>query len=1060
MKNILISLTVYLIIAPSIFGQTRKKLPNPINTPTSIEYAPSITADGKTLIYQSDQYGLFINANKKVPKIDADGRSAEMIDEFETSFFGVFEVKIHPSGEYMAPKNIEPINQFANENMTPVMGGPSVSYDGNTLFFFANFGKNGYGREDIYFSTREKNGWGRPENIGSVINTDGYEGFPSVSPDGRRLYFTREVLGKKVNEKQVYRIMVSEKGRNGKWKAPFELPAPVNTNAEKAPRIMADSKTLIFSRIKEGSKSDFDLYKSTQQKDGTWTEPIPLDFINTSKSDLFVSMSPCGDIMYYISNGDIYNTEVPQSLRPIKNAIVQGYVLDSLTQQALPAKLVIKEKASGDILAVLDNNPFDGRFTALIPFGADYEISVNLSEYFTKTIAIASENLKNCDPLLKDILLVKLPTKAEDIATVASNQALKQHESTIAEAKPSLGANEIVNTSETAKVSQNTLPVPTSKNQPIEELELVADTPKSESEKIVKEGVKIVDAKVISQLALILAIVNKETGEFISNASFIFKKENGENKDIKDQKNGSEYFFKVEMGEAFTITINAEGFIPFSAKIPAMTADRKVTIKMAPQQPSYLNINMVDVDTGAPLNGVCVIFSKSKGDSTKLAIIDGKAKILLKINDELLIKGRSGEYSEISQALKVEIPENGSKIYDLDLKLTTNRYMLELEATDIETGKAIPNAVFHVMDSKGTKIFDLLSDINGKIIQKLPKLDKYTVKCLAEGFKESEQQILDLKHNTKVLFKSVANKKRIHELKVLVYDVLTKEEIHPNAIANREIKGKAPFFVSGEENANFEIVLSGDGVKESKYKFAFNDSLINKVSTILYAKRNNFDFYFKALNKKTKDLVSSAKFQIIDPITKQEVQKTSPDGAITANLDVDKTYSFQINAVDFKPLIQQINPTNWVIEQEYERNFYIEPIEKITTVVNPNIVKSETFGDIEKGKSITLKNIYFDQSSPVLRIESYPELDQLIKLLQENPTIKILIKGHTDNAGDYKLNVKLSQERCEAVIAYMVKNKIEKSRLKAEGKGPDEPVSPNTTEESRRKNRRVEFVML
>jgi outer membrane protein OmpA-like peptidoglycan-associated protein len=1040
-----------------IFSQTRKKLPNPINTPTSIEYAPSITADGKTLIYQSDQYGLYVNGNKKVPKIDADGRSAETIDEFETSFFGVYEVKIHPNGEYMPPKNIEPINQFAQENMTPVMGGPSVSYDGNTLFFFANFGKNGYGREDIYFSTREKNGWGRPENIGSIINTDGYEGFPSVSPDGKRLYFTREVLGKKIEGKQVYRIMVSEKARNGKWKAPFELPPPVNTNSEKAPRIMADSKTLIFSRIKSGGKGDFDLYKSTLQNDGSWSNPLPLDFINTSKSDLFVSMSPCGDVMYYVSNGDIFTTEVPQSLRPIKNAIVQGYILDSLTKEPLKAKLVIKEKTTNEILAVLENNPFDGRYTALIPFGADYEISVNLPEYFTKSVEIANESLKNCDPLLNDILLTKLPTKAEEIAQVAANESIKQNEKVVAEAKPVQNSALIVNAN--TKANSNSIPPQDVKGK-IEELELVADTPKSESEKISKQGEKIVDAKVISQLALILAIVNKETGEYISNPNFVFKNENGEIKDIKDQKNGNEYFFKVNNGDAFNITINAPSFIPFSAKIPAIIADRKVTIKLAPQIPSYLNISMIDAETNAPLNGICVIFSKIKGDSTKINVVDGKAKITLLQNDEITVKGYSGEYSEITQDLKIEIPENGSKIYDLDLKLVSNQYILELEATDIETGKPIPNAVFHVLDSKGVKILDLLSDLNGKITKKLPKLDTYTVKCLAEGFKDSEQQILDLKHNTKVLFKSVSNKKRIHELKVLVYDILTKEEIHPNAIANTETKGKAPFFLSGEENAVFAITLTGDGVKESKFKFMFNDTLINKVNTILYAKRSNYDFYFKPFNKKTKDLVATAKIQITDVLSKQEVQKTSPDGVITANLDVDKTYNIIINATDFQPFTQQINATKWVIDQEYERSFYFDPLEKIIPPTNPNIVKSETFGDIEKGKSIALKNIYFDQSSPVLRSESFPELDQLIKLLQENPTLKILIKGHTDNAGDYKLNVKLSQDRCESVIDYLVKNKIEKSRLKAEGKGPDEPISPNTTEESRRKNRRVEFVVL
>ena len=124
------------------------------------------------MVYQSDQFGLFVNSAKKVPKIDAEGKTAVVLDEFETNFFGVYEAKLHPSGTWMPPKQIAAINEYANENMTPVMRGPTISYDGNTLFFFANFGKSGFGREDIYFSERTKSGWTKPENVGSNINTD------------------------------------------------------------------------------------------------------------------------------------------------------------------------------------------------------------------------------------------------------------------------------------------------------------------------------------------------------------------------------------------------------------------------------------------------------------------------------------------------------------------------------------------------------------------------------------------------------------------------------------------------------------------------------------------------------------------------------------------------------------------------------------------------------------------------------------------------------------------------------------------------------------------------
>ena len=122
-------------------------------------------------------------------------------------------------------------------------------------------------------------------------------------------------------------------------------------------------------------------------------------------------------------------------------------------------------------------------------------------------------------------------------------------------------------------------------------------------------------------------------------------------------------------------------------------------------------------------------------------------------------------------------------------------------------------------------------------------------------------------------------------------------------------------------------------------------------------------------------------------------------------------------------------------------------------------VAAKPLGKLEKGKLIALPNIYFDQSSPVLRPESYPELDQLADILKASPALQIEIRGHTDNQGDFDLNVKLSRDRCQAIVDYLVNKGIANNRLKAVGRGPIDPIAPNNNEENRKKNRRVEFVV-
>ena len=118
------------------------------------------------------------------------------------------------------------------------------------------------------------------------------------------------------------------------------------------------------------------------------------------------------------------------------------------------------------------------------------------------------------------------------------------------------------------------------------------------------------------------------------------------------------------------------------------------------------------------------------------------------------------------------------------------------------------------------------------------------------------------------------------------------------------------------------------------------------------------------------------------------------------------------------------------------------------------------FEVIEKGKPVRLEKLYFDQSSPILRPDSRTELDQLYNLLTQHPVLRIEVRGHTDNQGDFDANVRLSRERCQAVVDYLVGKGIASDRLKAVGRGPIDPVAPNNNEENRKKNRRVEFVVM
>jgi OmpA-OmpF porin, OOP family len=120
---------------------------------------------------------------------------------------------------------------------------------------------------------------------------------------------------------------------------------------------------------------------------------------------------------------------------------------------------------------------------------------------------------------------------------------------------------------------------------------------------------------------------------------------------------------------------------------------------------------------------------------------------------------------------------------------------------------------------------------------------------------------------------------------------------------------------------------------------------------------------------------------------------------------------------------------------------------------------ANVFVDLTPNKIIRLDNVYFDQSSYVLRPESYPQLNQLVNTLKTTPALQIEIAGHTDNVGDRRLNQALSENRARVIRHYLTTNGVAETRLRPVGYGDSRPAAPNDSEENKRKNRRVEVVV-
>lgn len=140
----------------------------------------------------------------------------------------------------------------------------------------------------------------------------------------------------------------------------------------------------------------------------------------------------------------------------------------------------------------------------------------------------------------------------------------------------------------------------------------------------------------------------------------------------------------------------------------------------------------------------------------------------------------------------------------------------------------------------------------------------------------------------------------------------------------------------------------------------------------------------------------------------------------------------------------------------------IEKFIDLTQIKEYREIKNDviTIARIEVGVDVPLNNIFFEYAKATLSPDSYPELDRIADTMKENPNLVIEVQGHTDNVGSNESNLKLSQDRAEAVRKYLLSKKIQAARVTSVGYGETKPIASNDTEEGKAQNRRVQLAIV
>jgi outer membrane protein OmpA-like peptidoglycan-associated protein len=223
-----------------------------------------------------------------------------------------------------------------------------------------------------------------------------------------------------------------------------------------------------------------------------------------------------------------------------------------------------------------------------------------------------------------------------------------------------------------------------------------------------------------------------------------------------------------------------------------------------------------------------------------------------------------------------------------------------------------------------------------------------------------------------------------------------------------------------------------------------------------------YEIHFTPLKPK-KEKETGPKLTLLKGVITDEDSKAflEADIDIIDNAKNEVITTIRSNSVSGKYLVSLPSGKNYgIVVKAKGYLFHSENVDIPFSAGYQEIIKDIALKKLEIGKSIVLNNIFYDFDKATLRSESMSELDRLVKLMNENPNLKIELSSHTDNKGADDYNQKLSQMRAQSVVDFLITKGINKDRLVAKGYGETVPVADNENDEGRQQNRRTEFKIL
>lgn len=364
---------------------------NPIPLPEVInagplQYFPVLTADQETLIFTSRA--------GSAPGFDED----------------IFISKKNDQGRWTIP---EPISRFINTSNNE--GTCSISADGKIMIFTCCQGRLGYGSCDLYISTHYGEDWTFPVNLGRNVNSPNWDSQPSLSADGRKLFFVSDRpggLGKRD-------LWVSNMDANGDWQPAVNLGPGVNTAEDEiSPFIHVNGETLYFASKGYPGFGGYDLY-FTDYKNGSWSEPKNLGYpVNNSDDQVSLFVTADGKSAYYSQDtytsegyplSKIYQFDIPPEISVSRKSMyVKGRIYDKQTLEPLAASVELLDLNLDSLSEKVYSDSLFGEYMMVLTQGSEYALYVEKPGYLFDSRYFNLANTDSLKPVIMDFPLSRI----------------------------------------------------------------------------------------------------------------------------------------------------------------------------------------------------------------------------------------------------------------------------------------------------------------------------------------------------------------------------------------------------------------------------------------------------------------------------------------------------------------------------------------------------------------------------------------------------------------------------------------------------------------------------